>query len=241
MTTITFGDLSFELRHSAKRRTIGITVERDGQLILASPPEVPMETLEKVVRDKRLWIYSKLLKKESLNPPTAVKEYVSGEGFYYLGRSYRLKLVDGVNRQPPLRLYQSRFELQREAQARGREEFIRWYCDSEALLRSADRLRSILDTQIAALVKRIGASPRSVQVRELGYRWGSCGHKGDLYFHWRVAMLPRTMIEYVVVHELVHLIEPHHTTGFWDRVEWVVSDWCDRKQWLAENGASYDL
>jgi predicted metal-dependent hydrolase len=69
MTTITFGDLSFELRHSAKRRTIGITVERDGQLILASPPEVPMETLEKVVRDKRLWIYSKLLKKESLNPP----------------------------------------------------------------------------------------------------------------------------------------------------------------------------
>jgi predicted metal-dependent hydrolase len=82
MTTITFGDLSFELRHSAKRRTIGITVKRDGQLILASPPEeVLMETLEKVVRDKRLWIYSKLLKKESLNPPTAVKECVLGEGF----------------------------------------------------------------------------------------------------------------------------------------------------------------
>jgi predicted metal-dependent hydrolase len=232
MTTITFGDLSFELRHSAKRRTIGITVERDGQLILASPPEVPMETLEKVVRDKRLWIYSKLLKKESLNPPTAVKEYVSGEGFYYLGRSYRLKLVDGVKGQPPLRLYQSRFELQRDAQARGREEFIRWYCD---------RLRPILDTQIAAFVNRVGASPRSVQVRELGYRWGSCGHKGDLYFHWRVAMLPRTLIEYVVVHELVHLIEPHHTTAFWDRVERVVSDWCDRKQWLAQNGASYAL
>ncbi len=134
--------------------------------------------------------------------------------------------------QPPLRLYQSRFELQREAQARGREEFIRWYCD---------RLRSILDTQIAALVKRVGASPRSVQVRELGYRWGSCGHKGDLHFHWRVAMLPRTMIEYVVVHELVHLIEPHHTHAFWDRVERILSDWCDRKQWLAENGVSYDL
>jgi predicted metal-dependent hydrolase len=232
MTTITFGDLSFELRHSAKRRTIGITVERDGQLILASPPEVPMETLEKVVRDKRLWIYSKLLKKESLNPPTAVKEYVAGEGFYYLGRSYRLKLVDGVNRQPPLRLYQSRFELQRDAQARGREEFIRWYCD---------RLRPILDSQTAAFVNCVGASPRSVQVRELGYRWGSCGHKGDLYFHWRVAMLPRTMIEYVVVHELVHLIEPHHTHAFWDRVERILSDWCDRKQWLAEKGVSYNL
>ncbi len=149
--------------------------------------------------------------------------------------------MDGVKGQPPLRLYQSRFELQRDAQVRGREEFIRWYCDSEALLRSADRLLPILDTQIAALVNRVGASPRSVQVRELGYRWGSCGHKGDLYFHWRVAMLPRTMIEYVVVHELMHLIEPHHTNAFWDRVERLLSDWCDRKQWLAENGASYDL
>ncbi len=101
---------------------------------------------------------------------------------------------------------------------------------------------------MAAIVKLVGASLRSVQVRELAYRWGSCGHKGDLYFHWGVAMLPRVMIEYVVVHQLVHLIEPHHTTAFWDRVERVVSDWCDaygglrlNKQCFAANGASYDL
>ena len=105
----------------------------------------------------------------------------------------------------------------------------------------SDHLRSILDSQITTFVNRVGASPRSVQVRELGYRWGSCGHKGNLYFHWRVAMLPRMMIEYVVVHELMHLIEPHHTNAFWDRVERILSDWCDRKQWLAQNGASYDF
>ncbi len=232
MTTLTFGGLSFELRPSAKRRTIGITVERDGQLILSTPPQVPIETLEKVVNEKRLWIHSKLIEKESFNPPTSAKEYVSGEGFYYLGRSYSLKLVDGVEGKPPLRLYQSRFELQREAQAQGREAFIRWYCD---------RLSSILDTEIAAKVDRLEASPRSVQVRDLGYRWGCCGYKGDLYFHWRVAMLPRAMIEYVVAHELVHLIEPNHHHAFWDRVEQIVSDWCDRKRWLAHNGASYDL
>jgi len=232
MTTLTFGDLSFELRHSTKRRTVGISIERDGQLILAAPPEVPIETLEKIVADKRLWIYDKLIKKESLNPPTPSKEYVSGEGFYYLGRSYRLTLVDAVPKQPKLRLYQSRFFLHRDAQTQAREIFIAWY---------RDRLRPILDIQITALVKQIGASPRSVQVRELGNRWGSCGHKGDLYFHWRVAMLPPVMIEYLVVHELVHLIEPHHTNEFWDRVQQVVSDWGDRKQWLAQNGASYDL
>jgi predicted metal-dependent hydrolase len=54
-------------------------------------------------------------------------------------------------------------------------------------------------------------------------------------------MLLRSLIEYVVVHELVHLIEPHHTNPFWGRVERIVSDWGAHKQWLAENGASYDL
>jgi predicted metal-dependent hydrolase len=232
MTTITFGDLSFEIRHSSKRRTVGITVERDGQLILASPPEVSIETLEKIVNDKRYWIYSKLLKKESFNQPVSVKEYVSGEGFYYLGRSYRLKLVDGIQQQPPLRLYQSRFELQRQVQAQGREHFIQWY---------RKHLQPIVEQRIAALTNRISAAPRSIQVRELGNRWGSCGHKGDLYFHWRVAMLPRPMIEYVVVHEIVHLIEPHHTNAFWDRVERILPDYLECKRHLAENGASYAL
>ncbi len=110
MTTVTFGGLCFEWRHS-KRRTVGITVERDGQLILASPPEIPLEKLEKIVNNKRYWIYSKLLKKESLNPPVSIKEYVSGEGFYYLGRSYRLKIIDTIL-QPPLKLHQSRYVTQ---------------------------------------------------------------------------------------------------------------------------------
>lgn len=54
MTTVTFGNLSFELRPSAKRHTVGITIERNGQLIIVSPPEVPLETLEKIIADKRL-------------------------------------------------------------------------------------------------------------------------------------------------------------------------------------------
>lgn len=232
MTSITFGDLSFEIRHSTKRRTVGITVERDGQLVLASPPEVPIETLEKIVDNKRYWIYSKLLKKESFNAPVNVKEYVSGEGFYYLGRSYRLKIVDEAQTQPYLRLYQSRFELQHKAQAQGREHFIQWY---------RTRLQAILEQQITTLIKRVTTSPRSIQVRELGNRWASCGYKGDLYFHWRVAMLPQAMIEYLAVHELVHLIEPHHSSRFWERVERIVPNYQERKQWLAQNGAIYNL
>jgi hypothetical protein len=120
----------------------------------------------------------------------------------------------------------------------------------DTILSRREALPYVKDAKKLGLIKKSVADlyRDEKQVRELGYRWGSCGHRGDLYFHWRVAMLPRTMIEYVVVHELVHLIEPHHTTAFWDRVERILSDGCDaygglrlRKQWLAENGATYDL
>ena len=80
-----------------------------------------------------------------------------------------------------------------------------------------------------------------MQIRELGNRWGSCNPKGDLYFHWRVALLPRSMIEYVAVHEMVHLVQPDHNQDFWNRVARIIPDWQERKSWLAKNGAIYDL
>lgn len=233
MTTLTVGDLSFEVRHSNRRQSIGITVERDGQLVIACRPEVPPDRLEEVVQDKRLWIYEKLLQKESLNsPPPSIKEYVSGEGFYYLGRSYRLKLIDSQPNQPPLRLHQGRFLLDRTTQAQGREIFVGWY---------RDRLQPVLQSLIPELACRVGVQPLSTQVRELGYRWGSCSQKGELYFHWRVAMLPRPLIDYVVTHELVHLVEHQHSPEFWNRVERIIPDFASRKNWLAEQGAKYDL
>ncbi|MCU0533932.1 MAG: M48 family metallopeptidase [Hydrococcus sp. Prado102] len=232
MTTVTFKELDFDLRRSNKRRTVGITVERDGQLILCAPPEVPLETLEQIVESRRFWIYSKLLKKEALNPPVVAKEYVSGEGFYYLGRSYRLKLVDEVQSQVPLRLHQGRFYLHRSLAAKGRELFI-------ALYRA--HLKPYLEAKVTDLIPRVGANPNSIQVRELGNRWGSCTPRGNLYFHWRVAMLPHQAIEYAIVHEMIHLLEPQHDRNFWELVERLLPDYLERKNWLASNGVSYNL
>ncbi len=78
--------------------------------------------------------------------------------------------------------------------------------------------------------------PVGLKVQDLGYRWGSCG-KGDwLYFHWKTILLPAPVAEYVVVHELAHLHEPHHTPEFWLRVERAMPDYTRRKTWLAEHG-----
>jgi hypothetical protein len=102
-------------------------------------------------------------------------------------------------------------------------------------------LSSYLKEKIPTLTTQIGVSPQSIQIRELKNRWGSCNSKGDIYFHWRIILLPAPMIAYILVHELVHLSEPHHKIAFWDKLEAILPDYQQRKQWLAEHGKQYDL
>ncbi len=218
-------DLQFTVRHSARRRTMQITVERDGDLLLSAPPEVDEARLRTFVQEKRFWIYTKLAEKERLQRRVPRKEFVGGEGFLYLGRSHRLKLAD--EQDVPLKLAAGRFSLRRDALPAARAHFIRWY---------SERARAWLSSRVAEYQSRMEVAPAGVKVQDLGYRWGSCG-KGDwLYFHWKAILLPARIAEYVVVHEIAHLHEPHHTPAFWLRVERAMPDYAQRKAWLAEHG-----
>ena len=231
MRIFEYDDLTFHIRESERRETLEITVERDGGLTLATPLDVPRGDLEAFVQEHLVWVYTKLEEKAA-QARRQPKEYVQGEGFYYLGRSYRLRLVAPETQRVPLRLFQSRFELRRDEVLHGREHFIRWY---------TLHLRPRLDRMVPSLAERVGAAPRGVTIQDLGYRWGSRGKGQQLYFHWRLAMLPREMIEYVVAHELVHLEERSHSAAFWERLARLLPDYEERRRWLREEGARYDL
>ncbi len=218
-------ELRFTIRRSAKRRTMQITVERTGELILSAPPQVGIDQLHAFVSEKQFWIYTKLAEKDRLQRKVPRKEFVSGEGFLYLGRTHRLKLID--EQDVPLKLTNGRFTLQRNVQVNAQEHFIRWY---------SERARIWLGSRVADYQSRMEVAPAGVKVQDLGYRWGSCG-KGDwLYFHWKTILLPARIAEYVVVHEIAHLHEPHHTPAFWLRVERAMPDYVQRRAWLAEHG-----
>lgn len=221
---LTIDDLSFEVRRTPGRRSVQITVDRDGELILTAPEACPLRTMEDFVRAKRFWIYTKLAEKEALRPEVRRRKYVSGEGFPYLGRSYRLLLVRSQD--VPVKLEGGRFRMRRDDAPDGREHMIAWYTSHAG---------SWLSPRIERVAARLGVEPVGVVVQDLGFRWGSCGKGGRLYFHWRSILLPPRIVEYVVAHELVHLREPHHTSVFWTRLERVMPDFASRKQWLAEN------
>jgi predicted metal-dependent hydrolase len=222
MTTFAVDDLCFDLRRSRRRSTVQVTVDRFGELVLSAPERCDTEVLERFVRKKRFWIYTKLAVQR---PAPVRKEFVNGEGFPYLGRSYRLLLVD--EQDVPLKLTNGRFQLDRRGLDRARSHFVAWY---------TFRGREWLQQRVPRWVPRIGRAPRDVRVQDLGFRWGSCGSRGNVNLHWATILLPPPIVDYILVHELVHLHEPRHGPEFWRRLERVIPDYETKKRWLAENG-----
>ena len=229
MSALLLDDLEFTVRTSPRRRTMQITVERDGALVLTAPPEASRAQLRSFVSEKRFWIYTQLAEKERLRHTLPVKEFVEGEGFLYLGRSYRLKLVEDQAR--CLKLSGGRFLLRKDAVASARRHFVRWY---------SGRAREWLTGKVAECRSRMEAEFAEVRVQDLGFRWGSCGTGNRIYFHWKTILLPPQIAEYVVVHEVAHLHERLHTPDFWLRVERAMPDFARRKAWLAENGMAVE-
>jgi hypothetical protein len=227
MTSVTVGDLRLEVRASNRRTTLQVTVDRGGELIVFAPVDCDASVVTEFVLEKRLWIYRKLAETEALRRPVVAKQYVNGEGFLYLGRSYRMLLVE---EQPmPVRLDAGHFKMRRRAAADGRTHIVEWY---------KAHAQPWLAERAARLAPRVGVKPATVLVRDLGYRWGSCGRGEKLYFHWKTILLPPRMVEYVVAHELVHLQETHHSPEFWRRLERAMPDFAMRKAWLAVNGSA---
>ena len=229
MSTLTINDLRFEVRRSSQRRAMEITVDRGGELILSAPPDVADATLRDFAQRKRMWVYKQLARREALARATPAKAFVEGEGFAYLGRNYRLRLVPEAD--AAVKLQAGRFVMPKALARDGREHLVRWY---------GEHAKPWLSAKVQDFAARMEVSPAGLRVQDLGYRWGSCGKGELLYFHWKTILLPAQIAEYVVVHELAHLHAPHHTPEFWLRVERAMPDFERRKRWLAEHGGGVE-
>jgi predicted metal-dependent hydrolase len=212
-------DLEFVVRRGQRRRTLGLTVDRAGDLIVHAPASAAEEELRRWVERKLLWIHRKLAQKKEMNRAARPPEFVSGESFYYLGKNFRLRVVD--NSAVPLEMAGEWFLLRRDDCADGVRHFRQWYLATGT---------PWLSNRVDAWAPRINVKPPRIRVGDLGFHWGSCGKKGTVYFNWRLLQLPVRLIDYVVVHELIHLIEHNHSRRFWQTIDRTLPDWRERKE-----------
>jgi hypothetical protein len=226
--------IAYEVVRSG-RNTADIVIERDGRVLVRAPEGVAAERIENIVESKRYWIYKNLAEWRDLNATRVVREYRNGEGFLYLGRSYRLLLV--ASQEHPLLLKGGRFCLLRELVDCGEIPATQAAFRDYYIARGLERLTG----RVQYFAPKVGVTPGRIDVRELGHRWASCSPTGNLAFHWKCMMAPATIIDYIVVHELCHLHHLDHTEAFWNEVDKVLPDYRERKEWLRKNGASFDL
>jgi predicted metal-dependent hydrolase len=224
-----YKDIEYVLKKS-ERKTTSIYIERDGSVLVLAPQPFDVPKIESILEKKRSWIYRSLAEWQDLNRTRVSREYVNGESFMYLGRYYQLEIVR--NQFKPLLLKQGKFCLDEAELADAQEHFKEFY---------KTKIKSRLRARVQVYSAKLGVQAREVRVLELKNRWGSCSAQGVINIHWKCAMLPANVLDYVIVHELAHIKYPNHTPAFWCAVERVLLSYEAEKIWLKFNGAGMSL
>lgn len=224
-----YKDINYEVIRR-KRKSSSLIVENDGTVKLIVPIDTLDEDIEKIIESKRYWIYTKQSEFESLNYSRVDRKFVNGQGFLYLGASYRLEIVD--NLEVDIKLYRGKFYMNKSKVLKGKDVFKDFYRE-KGLIKISERVN---------LYKgMMGVNPNNIRVMELKNRWASCTDEGNLNFNFKCMMAPLSIIDYIVVHELAHLIHKDHGSEFWNMVDKIIPDYEKRRNWLRDNGAGLDI
>lgn len=216
---LTIEGMDFEMRRSSRRKSVSLTVDRGGELVIHVPDNLSQEELSQWVSGKLLWIQGKLAHREKLVSHVRDPEYVTGERFGYLGRTYRLVVVR--DQKDSLHFDGTSFQLREDARSSAVDHFRRWYISKGT---------EWVANRVLRLAPKVGVRPERIEIRDLGYRWGSCGKSQILYFNWKGLQFPVRLLDYILLHELAHLIEKNHSKEFWRILDRALPDWQQRKE-----------
>ena len=213
------------------RRTAGLHIVGT-DLQVRVPEHLEDQRVAEILKQKRPWIRSKVAELKRV-PPHCTKELVSGETFPYLGRNYRLKVQEGHQVGVCLSGGYLRATIRPTEHNESQELRIQQYLQNWYRSRALERLQD----KTHRYAKQIGVSPAGISVRNFKSRWGSCDKKREVVFNWNIIKAPHSIVDYVVIHELCHLIHPNHSKVFWELVGRHDASYPEHRQWLRKTGA----
>jgi predicted metal-dependent hydrolase len=218
--------LDYTIEKSAKRRKLTISVERDRRIVVHAPEGISEEKIRQTVESKRQWIYEKMAHPQKyLDLPHAPgKELVSGESALYLGRQYRIEVIKTGLAEIQ---FAQRFFIPAAQGKKRVEAFRKWYIG-----KAQEKIIPRAKNQ----AHELGVPVSGIKIVDHRFRWGSCTLKNNVHFNWRLIKAPMFVIDYVIVHELAHLIEANHTPRFWNIIRAQAPTMEKARAWLKENG-----
>jgi predicted metal-dependent hydrolase len=206
----------------SRRRTVSLEVTPHATLVVRAPHRVPASFIEEMISEKRSWILRKMEEMRK-RPALFIHEYVEGELFFFLGRPYPLHIVDDGG---PAIERTDRLCVSRTLLPDIRNRLKRWFMQEA---------HKEIHARCMWFSMKTGHVPAAIRITDARQRWGSCTHKGGLNFSWRLIQAPPEIVDYVVVHELVHISQHDHSGKFWAKVREIMPDYERRREWLRDN------
>ena len=219
-------DITCSVKRSSKRTKVTITIERDRKVVVHAPNHASDEAIARIVEAKRYWIYEKTRhsQKYTDRPHPPGKELVNGESALFLGKSYRIEVVD---KETKCIRFDQRFLIPASRAPHKKVAMRGWY-----IARAKERILP----RVVKQARELGVSFGQACIVDNRYRWGSCTVRDNINLNWRLIKAPIFVVDYVIAHELAHLLEPNHTPRFWNIVKTQVPTMERARGWLKEHG-----
>ncbi|MEN6318432.1 MAG: SprT family zinc-dependent metalloprotease [Syntrophaceae bacterium] len=220
------------VRSKKRKKTISLHVNTDGSAVVHAPYRTPQGEIDKFFRAKKNWVLRKIRERETRLKEITPKEYRTGEVFLFLGNFHPLIITDTNHASDSLTFSSHQFVLAKDSAHQGRVLFVEWY---------SKMLQEYVGKRVDYYSRLLGLTPRGIRVSNARCRWGSCSPDNCLSFSWRLIMAPCSVIDYVIVHELMHMRVRNHSVRFWNLVAKIIPDYKQQKLWLKEKGHLLDI
>ena len=218
-------------------KNLNLRIRKDGNVFVSANNDVPLEEIDEFVRSKSDYVLASVKKFEEMAQcRPQPKQYVSGESFYIQGRALRLKVSNADKDRVNTDGVYIFLEVKDPDDFDRKHKLISRFLNKQCKL----VFEEVIDELYPAF-KKYGVDKPMLKIRDMETRWGSClAKKGIITLKKRLLEAPRNYIEYVVMHELCHFIQPNHSKHFYSFLTMLMPDWKERKV-LLEKTAAYWL
>ena len=207
-----------------ERKTLGIKVFPEGFIKVFAPLGTSLRKIEEKIKEKARWILKHQGEFLSYQPLTPARKYINGETHLYLGRQYML--FAEVAKKNEVKVYRGKLLVSHKAYTKVETVLKKWYKE-----KAKEYFSLVLKEKIFLFLKFAIAEP-SLVIREMSKRWGSCTAKGKIILNPELIKAPKGSIEYVIIHELCHLVYYNHTKDFYNLQQRIMPDWVKWKDKL---------
>ena len=236
MITLKSGRVRYTVERSKRFSGMKITVDAESGVVVTAPLNCGANVIDAFVKEKALWIKERLQHLEKQAGCRVPREFVSGEKLFYLGERYTLLVKEATGYKGVLirdrEIHVAINDVESCPGGVVKSTLIEWY---------KGRARQLINARVNLFAAAMVQKPAAIKIKKQKSRWGSCSARGNLNFNWKLVMAPVEIIDYVVVHELCHLVRLDHSAEFWHLVASLMPDYKNNRQWLREFGPALNF